>query len=62
MDYLKGWRTLGFNILAATLTVLQATDFTQLLPSKYIWATGMIVALVNVALRMITTTPIGKSQ
>ena len=62
MDYLKGWRTLGFNILAATLMVLQTTDFTPLLPPKYLWLTGLITVVVNIALRTITNTPIGKSQ
>ena len=62
MDYLKGWRTLGFNVLAAVLVTVQATDLTTILPQKYLWASGLIITLVNIALRAITTTPIGRSQ
>lgn len=61
-DYMKGWRTLAFNVLAAALGVLQATDFTPLLPPEYLWLTGIIVAVVNIGLRAITTTPVGKKE
>jgi hypothetical protein len=57
---MKGWRTLGINLGIATFGVIEATDWTGLLGSGSAgWAvTGIAVA--NMVLRSITTTPVGK--
>ena len=58
---LKGWRTLMFSLLLATLGVLEATDWAQMVPdgpNKGYWLLG--IALVTAWLRAITTTPIGQ--
>jgi hypothetical protein len=62
MQNLKGWRTVGFNVLAAGFTVLQGTDFSTLLSPKYMWLTGLITAGINIGLRAVTDTPIGKAN
>ena len=56
---MQGWRTVIFNAAAGALMAIQSTDFTTLLPSKYLWAAGLITAVVNIGLRTVTTTPIG---
>jgi hypothetical protein len=57
---MKGWRTLLVNSGVAAFGVLEATDWTALLGSDSAgWAvTGIAVA--NMVLRSITTTPVGK--
>lgn len=60
---LKGWRTLGFSLLLATLGVLEATDWASVVPDgphKGYWLLG--IALLIAWLRAITTTPIGQGH
>ena len=57
---MKGWRTLLANSGIAAFGVLEATDWTTLLGSDSAgWAvTGIAVA--NMVLRSLTTSPVGK--
>ena len=59
----KGWRTLAFNgllVLAAVAAFLDVNPMIEeLLPAKYAWM-PLAIGVVNVVLRAITTTPIGK--
>ncbi len=55
---MKGFRTLGFNILAAILPVLQVADLTDILGAHGMSVYGIVVAVANIALRTATTTPI----
>ena len=55
---MKGWRTLGFNIAAAVITVLIGYNWDSLL-AAYPWAPPLIVAAGNFGLRLITTGPVG---
>ena len=62
-DRLKGWRTILFSLLLATVGVLEATNWADLIPDGP--AKGWIllaIALVIAWLRAITTTPIGRSE
>jgi hypothetical protein len=59
---MKGFRTLGFNLLAAILPVLQAADLTQILGVQGMSIYGIAITAANVALRSITTTPVLKSE
>jgi len=60
---LKGWRTILFSILLATVGVLEATDWAEIIPDGpekgwYILGISLIVAW----LRAITTTPIFRGE
>ena len=59
---MKGWRTLAFNLLAASLPVLQATgaaDIGLTGNAAVIYMTAIPIA--NMILRGLTTTPIGQA-
>ena len=56
---MKGWRTLLINLGIAVLGVLEATDWTSLLGSDRAGLVITAVAVANIVLRSITTTPIG---
>lgn len=55
---MKGFKTLGFNLLAAILPVLQATDMTSTLDAHGMAIYGVVMAMINIALRAVTNTPI----
>ncbi|HHN73056.1 MAG TPA: hypothetical protein ENK13_03100 [Thermopetrobacter sp.] len=60
---LKGWRTLFFSLLLATVGVLEAADWTRIVPDgphKGLWL--LAIALVIAWLRAITTTPVGRNR
>ena len=60
LDRLKGWRTVLFALLVATVGVLEATDWASIVPDGP--AKGWILLAIALAiawLRVITTTPIG---
>ena len=58
---LKGWRTMLFALLVATLGVLEATDWASIVPdgtNKGYWL--LAISLAIAWLRLVTTTPIGR--
>jgi hypothetical protein len=55
---LKGWRTIGVNVLMGLSFLLGWEQLTEWIKPEII---ATILAIVNIALRYITTTPIGKS-
>lgn len=62
-ERLKGWRTVLFALMVATIGVLEATDWASIVPdgpNKGWWLLG--IALVTAWLRVITTTPIGRGH
>ncbi len=64
MTALKGWRTLAANalvILAGVLAYLQTAGLNDLLPPKYAWV-PIVLGALNVALRLITTGPVGNRR
>ena len=70
---LKGWRTVAFNILAAVPLVIDAAlpmlheiaslpEIRDLIPSSWLPYYALSLALGNVFLRSITTTPLGRRE
>ena len=63
IDRLKGWRTVLFALLLATIGVLEATDWASIVPDGP--AKGWILLAIALAiawLRVITTTPVGRRE
>lgn len=58
-DMFKGWKTVVFNVLAAAVPILELTELKGIIPSEYLPYYVLAVALGNMYLRSITTTPIG---
>ena len=61
MTAFKGWRTLAANalvILAGVLAYLQTAGLGAVLPPKYAWV-PIVLGALNVALRLVTTGPVG---
>lgn len=64
MTMLKGWRTLAANgliVLAGVLAYLDTAGLGALLPPRYAWLPVAVGAL-NVALRLVTTGPVGSRR
>lgn len=63
LRYLKGWRTLAWSLLLATLGVLETIDFATLLPDgpRKGWAL-IAIAVITAWLRVITDTPVGEGR
>ena len=55
---MKGYRTLLLNLAAAILPVLQGLDVTALGSSGMAVYAG-VLAITNIGLRLLTTTPVG---
>ena len=63
MVVLKGWRTMMFAMLLASIGVAEATDWASLIPDGPVkgW-TLLAISLAIAWLRAITTTPVGRSE
>jgi hypothetical protein len=64
MNAFKGWRTLAANgaiVLAGVLAYLDTAGLRDLLPPHYAWVPIALGAL-NVALRLVTTGPVGSRR
>lgn len=70
---LKGWRTIIFNALAAVpvivlevlpavMPVLSMAEVQAVIPAAWLSWYLLAVALGNMALRAVTTTPLGKDR
>lgn len=57
---MKGYRTVVFNSLIATLALLETTDL-SFIPEGWGRYITLAAAIGNIWLRAITTTPIGKA-
>lgn len=58
---LKGYRTFAVNILLTIMPILEMSEILDVLPKGYEAKYAIMIALVNLYLRTITTTPLGKS-
>ncbi|MEP2979044.1 MAG: hypothetical protein ABJO86_06135 [Lentilitoribacter sp.] len=58
---LKGYRTFVVNILLTVMPVLEMSEILDVLPKGYEAKYAIMIAIVNLYLRTITTTPLGKS-
>lgn len=56
----KGYRTWVINILLALMPILEMTEILDILPDSYTSVYAVAIAVVNLYLRSITTTPVGK--
>lgn len=59
-DMFKGWKTVTFNVLAAIVPILELTEMKGIVPEEYLPFYALAVAMGNVYLRSVTTTPMGK--
>lgn len=59
---LKGWKTIVVNVLSAVASVLEMTGVTDMLPEAYHIHYVVALSVVNVLLRLITTTPVGRAE
>jgi len=60
---MKGWRTVGWNTIIAVLALMEATNFTSMGFDAQTGAWLVFGAMVvNVILRAVTSTPIGRSS
>ena len=61
---MKGWRTVilnGLVILAALAAGLDTPVIHEMIPAEVAWVSGLL-ATVNIVLRAITTSPIGRKR
>lgn len=59
---LKGWKTLLFNTGVAVIGVLMAFDWTSMFDVDTAGKVVAAVGVVNLVLRYLTNTPVGKSK
>ena len=57
---LKGYKTIIFNVLAAVVPIMEITELNAVIPDAYLPFYIVAVALCNLYLRTVTTTPVGK--
>jgi hypothetical protein len=57
---IKGYRTFLVNALLTVMPILEMTEIIQVLPEGYEAPYAIFIALINLYLRTITTTPMGK--
>lgn len=56
---LKGWRTFIINALMAIMPILELSELTAIIPEGVLPWYALWMAIVNMYLRTITTTPPG---
>ena len=61
MDFLKGYKTVIFNVLVLIAGLAQITDLVQLVAPEYLPAVTLAVAVANLILRWATDTGIFKT-
>jgi hypothetical protein len=59
---MKGYRTILANVLFAVVPVLSLTEWMSVIPASYLPYWMLFVAVANVLLRAITTTPVGQGK
>jgi hypothetical protein len=57
---LKGYRTILINCLLTIMPILEMTEVLDVLPEGFEAPYAIAIAVVNLWLRSITTTPMGK--
>jgi hypothetical protein len=57
---MKGWRTMGLNVAVAGFGVLEAADWTSMLGDQRAGWALTLIAVANMVLRTLTSTPIGQ--
>jgi len=59
---LKGYKTILFNAAATIVPILELTEMYDLVPESYLPIYMLGVAVINLYLRTVTTTPVGKKS
>lgn len=57
---LRGWRTIVLNVLLTILPILQLTELQAILPHNYLPIYALLVAVLNIWMRTLTTTSVGQ--
>ena len=58
---MKGWKTLVVNGLSVVITIAELQEWTSIIPDQYLPYFTISLAIANMALRMVTTTPVGQA-
>ena len=58
----RGWRTMLFNLVAGIAPVLQLTEVAAVMPAGWLPWYALAMALMNMWLRSVTTTPVGRTS
>ena len=61
MKSFKGWRTLTVNILSVAISVAEIQEWTDIIAPEHQAYFSLGLAVANIALRYITTTPVGRA-
>lgn len=59
---MKGYRTIIFNVLTMAVPVLSLTEWMAVIPAQHTAYWLLFVAVANVLLRLITSTPVGEKE
>lgn len=59
---MKGWRTLTANLVASLLPLLDQFGVADFVPDRYMLWYVLAVIAMNLFLRMITTSPVGRPE
>jgi hypothetical protein len=59
-EFAKGWKTLGASLVVAVAGVLQATDWTTIVPSDKIGPVMVGIGVLMAVLRVLTDGPVGR--
>lgn len=62
MNVLQGFKTIIFNIVAIAASLLATNYEIELSPDHQAAITTTMIAVVNIGLRIITKTPVGKKK
>lgn len=62
LSYVKGFRTICVNVLLGIMPILEMNEIIDILPQNYEAPYAVLIALMNLYLRSVTTTPIGCSR
>lgn len=61
LNKIRGWRTLASNGLVAFLSVLELAEVLAVLPGEWLPWFMLGLAMTNMLLRWLTTTPVGRA-
>jgi hypothetical protein len=59
---LKGWKTISFAAALALIGLLQQVDVATIISPKYVGLATAIIGGAVALLRIVTSTPVGKSS
>lgn len=59
---LKGFRTVMVNICLAIMPILEMSEMMDILPDHYEAPYAVFIAIANLYLRSVTTTPVGHAS